>query len=318
MYLIIGILIISFLITIFLLNRNYNKKINEIINDKNKEVKEEITLKKELLIQQYNNFEEDINKRKEFLDLLILESENRVKDSVKKEKVIVEKEIENNKIQLTFSLEQQINELKEKAYTEYNDFLQQIQQKTLIEQEQYNKLVADVEDFRNRRAAIIKLQKEEAEIKEGQSFYILNLTENDLEDIIELSKLEEKIHHKDIVNRLIFDVYIKKPLSDLCNRVLANKKICGIYKITNLKNDLIYIGKSTDVKNRWQEHIKSAFNIGTIAHAKIHDAIKKDGIQNFSFQLIEECSKEIYGEREKYWIDFYDTKNYGYNEKNGG
>jgi hypothetical protein len=44
----------------------------------------------------------------------------------------------------------------------------------------------------------------------------------------------------------------------------------------------------------------------------------KEGIWNFSFQLLEEVPKEKLSEREKYWINFYHSKDYGMNEKAGG
>ena len=45
--------------------------------------------------------------------------------------------------------------------------------------------------------------------------------------------------------------------------------------------------------------------------------MEKDGIENFTFELLEEVSKDKLSEREKYWIQFYDTVKYGMNEKVG-
>ena len=45
--------------------------------------------------------------------------------------------------------------------------------------------------------------------------------------------------------------------------------------------------------------------------------MEKDGIDNFTFELIEEVNKSQLTEREKYWINFYKAKDYGLNEKNG-
>ena len=46
----------------------------------------------------------------------------------------------------------------------------------------------------------------------------------------------------------------------------------------------------------------------------------KYGIENFSFEVIEECEKEKLNDREIYWISFYNSnnKNNGYNLTNGG
>lgn len=88
--------------------------------------------------------------------------------------------------------------------------------------------------------------------------------------------------------------------------------ICGIYKIENLINHKVYIGQSSNIERRWSKH-KSVQE----KHS-IHLAFDKYGIENFSFEVIEECPIEKLDEREIYWIDKYDSYNNGYNETLGG
>lgn len=88
----------------------------------------------------------------------------------------------------------------------------------------------------------------------------------------------------------------------------------GIYKITNLINNRIYIGQSTNIQSRWEEHKFYSSN----EHTALQAAFKKYGVSNFSFEVIEECSKEQLDEREIYWIKFYDSYNNGYNLTKGG
>lgn len=88
----------------------------------------------------------------------------------------------------------------------------------------------------------------------------------------------------------------------------------GIYKITNLVNNKIYIGQSVRIEKRWEDH---KFYSGK-EHTALQAAFKKYGISNFSFEVIEECPKEILDEREIYWIKFYDSYNNGYNLTKGG
>ena len=47
-------------------------------------------------------------------------------------------------------------------------------------------------------------------------------------------------------------------------------------------------------------------------------AMRKHGRDNFSFQIIEECSEDNLAEREKYWIEQLHTYENGYNETRGG
>jgi hypothetical protein len=46
--------------------------------------------------------------------------------------------------------------------------------------------------------------------------------------------------------------------------------------------------------------------------------MEKEGVWNFTFELLEEVPKDQLNEREKYYIDFYDSKKYGLNIRSGG
>lgn len=94
---------------------------------------------------------------------------------------------------------------------------------------------------------------------------------------------------------------------------------CGIYKITNLINYKSYIGQSVDINYRFNNHKSESFNPKSNAYnTAIHRAIRKYGIESFSFEIIEECSPELLSEREIYWIDYYNSYGDGYNLTKGG
>lgn len=96
-----------------------------------------------------------------------------------------------------------------------------------------------------------------------------------------------------------------------------NAKI-GIYKIENKINGKIYIGQSVDIKKRWSRHKRSAKNELEEKYP-IHYAILKYGLDNFSFDVVEECDVSVIDERELYYISFYDSMiPKGYNCDSGG
>lgn len=92
---------------------------------------------------------------------------------------------------------------------------------------------------------------------------------------------------------------------------------CGIYKITNKINQKIYIGQSKNIEYRWKQHIYE-MNENYKSHYSIHKALKKYGIENFTFEIIEITKEEELFDREKYWIQYYNSYNKGYNETVGG
>lgn len=86
----------------------------------------------------------------------------------------------------------------------------------------------------------------------------------------------------------------------------------GIYKITKKSNGKSYIGQSNDIKRRINEHQAKR-------DLAIDQAIQKYGIDAFDYEVLEECSLEELDEKEKYWIQYFNTyKGFGYNCNEGG
>lgn len=85
------------------------------------------------------------------------------------------------------------------------------------------------------------------------------------------------------------------------------KKISGIYKITNQVNGKVYVGQSIDIRRRWSEERSRARNSETKEISAIYAAMNKYGVENFTFEVIEECMPEMLSVREQYWIDTLQT-----------
>lgn len=99
---------------------------------------------------------------------------------------------------------------------------------------------------------------------------------------------------------------------------------CGIYLIQNKINNKVYIGLSVDIEERWQHHRSLYLNINSKeANKPLYLAFRKYGIENFDFQILEECSLEELFDKEKYYIKLYDCcildgYDKGYNLTRGG
>lgn len=102
-----------------------------------------------------------------------------------------------------------------------------------------------------------------------------------------------------------------------------------IYKITNVVNNKIYIGKAKDLKKRINQHIKAAQawkyqdenNLGHKHKSRLYPAMNLYGYDNFIVDVIESnISENILNEREKYWISYFNTidDKIGYNIASGG
>lgn len=86
----------------------------------------------------------------------------------------------------------------------------------------------------------------------------------------------------------------------------------GIYKITKIENGKSYIGQSNDIKRRFKEHQCKT-------DTPIEKAIQKYGKDAFIYEVIEECSIEELDQKERYWIEYFNTyKGFGYNCNEGG
>lgn len=96
--------------------------------------------------------------------------------------------------------------------------------------------------------------------------------------------------------------------------------LIGIYKITNLLNNKCYIGQSINIEKRWYEHRYKAFAYNDISfNSPLHLSFRKNGLENFSFEVLEECLNEELDIKEKFYIEkFKSIVPNGYNISSGG
>lgn len=90
---------------------------------------------------------------------------------------------------------------------------------------------------------------------------------------------------------------------------MSRDKVTGIYKITNKVNGKMYIGQSLDIYSRWTHHIWCGRKGNVEKHTSpIYNAIRKYGIENFIFEIIEVVNDaSLLNDKEIMYISKFNT-----------
>lgn len=93
--------------------------------------------------------------------------------------------------------------------------------------------------------------------------------------------------------------------------------ITGIYQWTS-PSGKSYIGQAINLKKRWREFRKPN-SFYTSKGSKIDNARSKyKDFSKWEYKILEECNIDELDEKEKYYINLYQTKTKGYNLTDGG
>ena len=175
----------------------------------------------------------------------------------------------------------------------------------------------DLDKISATRAAAIQAQLKEEEIQQQEQFYSLSISDIDKREIKILQSIESELRDPRPIRMIIWQTYYSKKANELAFRVLGPKEVCGIYKITNKNNRMCYIGQSKKVRERFRDHMKCGLGIDTPANNKLYQAMLKEGLSTFTFELIESCSVENLDEKEYFYINLYNSYHFGYNSNTG-
>ena len=165
-------------------------------------------------------------------------------------------------------------------------------------------------------AAIAAAKREEEKLLEIDKYKIL-VSELDLLEINRLREIAPYFRNARAIYKIIWESYYRNNTTDLINRIMGTGVHTGIYKLTNTKNQKIYIGQAVDIGTRWKDHIKAGLGIDT-PNNMLYSAMMEDGVENFTFEVLEECGRSHLNDREKYYIAFYRSQEWGYNMSRGG
>jgi len=318
----IGILL--FIISILVLIYSFYSFKN--IHQRNKEIdelNETIEEKNKKLSAQQKQLENNYNSLSYSLDVL----KNNIENKQEQLKNIQDTIVSTAKVKEEMSaqafanycqvLEKQYEE-KEQEYDQYKDTLETSYSNRQLElMRELAEVQQDLDKVKSTRAAAIQAQTREKEIEEKLSFYCLTPTDSELRDISVLESIKSKLVNPRILSMLIWQTYWQKPLNRLIADVVGTSSKSGIYKITNIKTKECYIGQALSISDRFKQHCKAGCGIDTPSGNKLYKAMQEYGIQNFSWEVLEEVPSALLNEKEKYYIDLYDSYNFGYNSNQG-
>lgn len=281
-----------------------NKEIDEI-NEKNIIKNKEIENKNKILLNEQENIQKSVEQKQEIL--------KQIEQSIVKSEQISRKAFEN----YTDILDIEYNN-KEQEYQQSLELLNksygEIQNKLIAETD---KIQQDLDKISSTRAAAIQAQLEEEKIQQQSEYYSLSISDIDKREVKILQSIENELRDPRPIRMIIWQTYYSKKANDLAAKVLGPNEKCGIYKITNKNNKLCYIGQSKKIRERWREHMKCGLGIDTPTANKLYQAMIKEGIDNFTFELLEECTPQLLDEKETFYISLYNSYDYGYNNNRG-
>lgn len=274
------------------------QKQNQSIAEENEKLKQEKTEHRAELAEILNrqaNAQESINSAVEkYKEVKLSEAQLLIDQDISKEKDRFEEAKEEYQKEYLTTLQDYIKT--------FQNNIEKIKQETSLTQKEFDmwkaKLAAAVED--NKRDNI------------KDNYYRINLSKEDLKEIEKLREIIPSFKDPIALRKVIWKVYYENPTTSLIGRVVGKEVVCGIYKITNLRNGMTYVGQSVDIADRWRQHIKRGLGADPPTKNKLYPAMLEDGVENFSFEIIEKCPKESLNEREKFWQDYFHSQDYGY------
>lgn len=253
----------------------------------------------------------------------ILEFENDYKNKTEDKKVAIEKIMQEQIQEMKAENEKQrieIDKQKKEIFDDYGEVVKEYEGMKARTKEKYDKVMEEYD------ATIIKKKKEiqslieqfkkDEEARKESDFYRITIPESFKDDIAKLKSIAAQLSKPSTLYKLIWKEYYENSFNAMVGRVLggdADKS--GIYKITNINNQMVYIGQAVNIGSRWRTHVKRGLKAEEGTSNRLYTALWEEGVENFTFQVVEFCDRKDLTEREKFYISFYNTKEYGYNSK---
>ena len=341
-YLTIGLLLFSILLIIIIIGiskkkNKVNQEFNELKNKRKEELKgyyseeaqiyqKELELEKESKKHSINSEIISLEHKVANLKIQLNEKEHRYNEVnqdlevYRKEKIKeIDKAAESEEKRQKLIIDRSIDTYRDLQINKANEVLLKMLTVKELKEKEIEEIQNELEEERSKRAAINEEIRKSEEKEKYNELHSVQLTDGEKEDIHFLLSLEDKLHNKQVLYKLVWSTYLQQAYKNTFHNILGNRDPKNvIYCIENINTGKKYIGKtSAEVSKRWTEHIKTSLNIGSIKTTNIHKALYNHW-DEFIFYILAETEKDKLSEMEKYYINFYESDKYGYNIKAGG
>ena len=325
-YILIGLLVGS-IVVYLLLRPKLNKisTINHSIEDANKELEKQnnvLTQEKIIKTEQLDKLQKDylvLNTKKSELNRSLQElkeiQQKAAEDYYSQALSIAENSFENEIDRISDDLFQKREEAKnlylqttEEMVQEYLEAIEEKEKEFSYWNERIIALQSDVQ------TALAAAQRK-MEMENQTNYYRICLSDEDISEIKRLREVLPYLRDKTPLNKVIYKVYYERPLTDMIGRVVGTGVHTGIYKITNIENQMCYVGQAVNIADRWKQHVKRGVGAEDWTQNKLYPAMYSLGVENFTFEIIEECDRANLNKREDYWQNYFHAKDFGYSIK---
>ena len=222
-----------------------------------------------------------------------------------------EKEIEN----MSNNLDKEREKIQNLYLNLTKDCVKEFQQKIDEKNDKIIQLDSKINQLQKNVDAAVAEAIRRQEMENQQDFYRIALSKDDIAEIQHLREILPYLRDKTPLNKVIYKVYYEKPLTDMISRVVGTGIHTGIYKITHIDSGKCYVGQAANIADRWKQHCKRGVGAEDWTRNKLYPAMYSLGVENFTFEVIEECERSELNEREDYWQEFFHAKDYGYSIK---
>lgn len=256
-------------------------------------------------LQRVQNLKESYERQREEITSSIKEH------ALKEQQVMTEKLLQKQQ-----EIEKEVQTLDDKynlTVVDYENKMSDIRCKFEAEEQDLN---SQIIQKRNEINTLIEQFKKDEEARKEADFYRIPITPAAQNDINKLKGVAAQLNNPATLYKLIWKEYYENGFNAMIGRVLGNdKEKSGIYKITDIRNQMCYIGQTTNFKNRWRTHAKRAVKAEEGTSNRLYQDMWENGLENYTFQIVEICGKDKLTEREKFYIDFFNSKEWGFNSK---